>query len=104
MPAIAPVESSQRLVFAFNPKMSLLEKEWAEADSFWANPVPAPAVASTKFAEDRTWTTLDVGGPILRDHLFFFGSYYRPTRTRSHVSCAYRSMSGCPSAIARVAA
>ena len=44
----ASVESSQRLVFAFNPKMSLLEKEWAEADSFWANPVPAQAAASTK--------------------------------------------------------
>jgi len=42
------IESSQRLVFAFNPKMSLLEKEWAEADPFWANPVPAAAPASTK--------------------------------------------------------
>jgi hypothetical protein len=44
----ASVESSQRLVFAFKPKMSLLAKEWAEADSFWANPVPAAAPASTK--------------------------------------------------------
>jgi hypothetical protein len=37
------IDSSQRLVFALNPNMSLLEKAWAEADPFWTpKPIPAP--------------------------------------------------------------
>jgi hypothetical protein len=41
------------------------------------------------FDEDRTWTTLSVGGPILRDRLFFYGSYYRPDSQRSNGTNAY---------------
>jgi hypothetical protein len=33
---------------------------------------------STRFQQDREWITVGVGGPILQDHLFFYGSYYRP--------------------------
>ena len=48
---IAAVESSQRLVFALSPKMSLLTKDWSDADSFWTpKPVAAPAVAAKKAA------------------------------------------------------
>jgi hypothetical protein len=37
------IDSSQRLVFALNPNMSLLDKAWAEADPFWTpKPIPAP--------------------------------------------------------------
>ena len=32
----------------------------------------------SRFQEDRTWTEANVGGPILKDRLYFFGSYYRP--------------------------
>jgi hypothetical protein len=37
---------------------------------------------NTIFQEDRNWATASIGGPIWSDHLFFYGSYYRPTRTR----------------------
>jgi hypothetical protein len=33
--------------------------------------------AST-YERDRTWATLNVGGPVFRERLFFYGSYYRP--------------------------
>lgn len=49
---IAAVESSQRLVFSLSPKMSLLSKDWSDADPFWTpKPVPAPAVAAKKPAD-----------------------------------------------------
>ena len=32
----------------------------------------------SQFEEDKSWATLNLGGPILRDRLFFYGSYYRP--------------------------
>jgi hypothetical protein len=38
------------------------------------------AVLST-YDRDRAWATLNIGGPILRERLFFYGSYYRPTVT-----------------------
>ena len=44
------------------------------------------------FDEDKTWTTLSLGGPILRDRLFFYGSYYRPESTRSNIDNAYGSV------------
>ena len=42
-----------------------------------------------EFDEDRSWTTLSLGGPIVRDRLYFYTSYYRPERTRSNSSNAY---------------
>jgi hypothetical protein len=42
-----------------------------------------------RYDEDRAWTDLDVGGPILPDRLFFYGSYYRPTQSRQNASTAY---------------
>ena len=35
------------------------------------------------FAQDRSWSTVNIGGPILSDRLFFYGSYYRPEYTRT---------------------
>ncbi|MGH9379549.1 MAG: carboxypeptidase regulatory-like domain-containing protein [Thermoanaerobaculia bacterium] len=32
--------------------------------------------------QERDWTVANVGGPILRDRLFFYASYYRPTIDR----------------------
>lgn len=37
----------------------------------------AGTVNST-FQQDRDWATVSLGGPILSDRLFFYGSYYKP--------------------------
>ncbi len=42
-----------------------------------------------EFNEDRDWTVVSIGGPAVREKLFFYGSYYRPTRSRSSVANAY---------------
>ncbi len=42
-----------------------------------------------EFDEDRDWTVLNIGGPVVQDKLFFYASYYRPTRTRDNASNAY---------------
>ena len=43
----------------------------------------------SRYDQDRGWTDLNVGGPILPDRLFFYGWYYRPTVTRNNASTAY---------------
>ena len=47
---------------------------------------------NTKFDQDRNWLDLNLGGPILADRLFFYGSYYRPTITRNNQSNLYGSL------------
>ncbi|HEY0141815.1 MAG TPA: carboxypeptidase regulatory-like domain-containing protein [Thermoanaerobaculia bacterium] len=37
-----------------------------------------------QYEQDRVWANLNLGGPILRDRLFFYGSYYRPTVERTN--------------------
>ncbi len=51
-------------------------------------------VASSQFEEDKDWATLSLGGPVLREHLFFYGSYYRPTVERDNASNAYGAVTG----------
>ncbi|HVE73394.1 MAG TPA: carboxypeptidase regulatory-like domain-containing protein [Thermoanaerobaculia bacterium] len=41
------------------------------------------------YDEERTWLTANIGGPILPDRLFFYGSYYRPERQRDNQSNLY---------------
>lgn len=41
------------------------------------------------YDENRNWTTANIGGPILSDRLFFFGSYYRPIRNRKNQANLY---------------
>lgn len=41
------------------------------------------------YLEDRDWITASLGGPLLADRLFFYGSYYRPTRERSNQANLY---------------
>ena len=41
---------------------------------------------NSRFDQDRAWTVLNLGGPVLRDRLFFYGSYYHPNYTRDNVS------------------
>ena len=45
--------------------------------------------SSEEFDEDRDWTVLNIGGPVVQENLFFYASYYRPTRDRSNSSNAY---------------
>ncbi|HUR82803.1 MAG TPA: carboxypeptidase regulatory-like domain-containing protein [Thermoanaerobaculia bacterium] len=41
------------------------------------------------YDQERTWITANVGGPILPDRLFFYGSYYRPEATRENQANLY---------------
>jgi hypothetical protein len=41
------------------------------------------------FDEERTWITANLGGPILPDRLFFYGSYYKPERQRDNQANLY---------------
>jgi outer membrane receptor for ferrienterochelin and colicin len=41
------------------------------------------------FDQDKSWITANIGGPIIQDKLFFYGSYYRPEVKRDNVSNAY---------------
>jgi hypothetical protein len=45
--------------------------------------------AQSRYEQDRTWTTANLGGPLLRDRLYFYGSYYRPTRSRDNPTNLY---------------
>jgi hypothetical protein len=43
----------------------------------------------SRYEQDRTWANANLGGPILKDKLYFYGSYYRPTRTRDNRANLY---------------
>ena len=38
--------------------------------------------AQSRYEQDRDWLNASLGGPILKDRLYFFGSYYRPTKSQ----------------------
>ena len=42
-----------------------------------------------RFEEDRRWITASAGGPLLRDRLFFYGSYFGPDFERANSQNAY---------------
>jgi hypothetical protein len=43
----------------------------------------------SRYQQNMYWTDLNVGGPIVQDHLFFFGSYYRPQVSRANRANVY---------------
>jgi carboxypeptidase family protein len=43
----------------------------------------------TQFEEDKDWAVASLGGPLVRERLFFYGSYFRPTVDRDNVANAY---------------
>ena len=43
----------------------------------------------SRYEQDRTWWTAGLGGPILTDHVYFYGSYYRPEQKRDNQANLY---------------
>jgi hypothetical protein len=50
--------------------------------------------ALSRFEQDRTWITVNAGGPVIPTKLFFYGSYYRPSRSRANASNLYGDLPG----------
>ncbi len=46
----------------------------------------------SRYQQNRSWTDLNVGGPILKDRIFFYGSYYRPEVNRENRANVYGSL------------
>ena len=44
------------------------------------------------FQNKNSWATANIGGPILKDMLFFYGSYYRPYAQRANPANLYGSL------------
>ena len=43
----------------------------------------------SRYKQDRTWFTGNLGGPVIKNKLFFYGSYYRPEFSRHNASNVY---------------
>jgi len=43
----------------------------------------------SQYEQDLNWLTVNAGGPVVPNKLFFYGSYYRPTRARDNRSNLY---------------
>jgi hypothetical protein len=43
----------------------------------------------SRYEQDRNWLNLNLGGPIVKDRLLFYGSYYRPTNSRENRANLY---------------
>jgi hypothetical protein len=50
---------------------------------------PHPLSSEATYERDRSWITANLGGPILGDRLFFYGSYYRPEVERYDIVNSY---------------
>ena len=45
--------------------------------------------SASRYEQDRTWLVASLGGPILANKLFFYGSYYRPENSRENRANRY---------------
>ena len=63
----------------------------ARPASFVADQV---GTANLTYEQDRSWANANLGGPILPDHLYFYGSYYRPSYERSNQANLYGDLPG----------
>jgi hypothetical protein len=43
----------------------------------------------SRYNQNRSWTEASIGGPAIKDKVFFFGSYYMPYQSRDNRSNAY---------------
>jgi hypothetical protein len=46
----------------------------------------------SRYEQDRKWWNASLGGPIISDHLYFFGSYYRPEQDRQNRANLYGNL------------
>lgn len=46
-------------------------------------------VTGSVFEEDKDWIVANIGGPVFEDRLYFYASYFAPTRTRQSRSNNY---------------
>ncbi len=58
-------------------------------NSGMAASVKSPTASLSKYEQDLAWLTLNGGGPVIKNKLYFYGSYYRPTRTRDNAANLY---------------
>ncbi len=54
-------------------------------DSDWS----AERKGTSEYDQDKDWTVASVSGPILKEKLYFYASYYNPTTTRKNRANAY---------------
>jgi Carboxypeptidase regulatory-like domain len=45
--------------------------------------------SASRYEQDRNWLTVNAGGPVIRNKLNFYGSYYRPQNTRENRANRY---------------
>jgi hypothetical protein len=45
--------------------------------------------ARSRYEQDRSWVNVGLGGPIIKDRLYFYGSYFRPEYTRENSANLY---------------
>jgi hypothetical protein len=43
----------------------------------------------SRFEQDKSWATAGLGGPLVKDRLYFYGSYYRPSVSRNNRANLY---------------
>jgi hypothetical protein len=48
----------------------------------------------SRYEQDRNWLNANLGGPLLKDRLYFYGSYFRPERSRENASNLYGELPG----------
>ncbi|HEY3383203.1 MAG TPA: carboxypeptidase regulatory-like domain-containing protein [Vicinamibacterales bacterium] len=46
----------------------------------------------SKYDQDRAWLTINGGGPVIPNKMYFYASYYRPTRTRQNQANLYGNL------------
>lgn len=54
--------------------------------------VKSPTAALSQYEQDRSWLTVNGGGPVVPGKLFFYASYYRPERTRENRANLYGTL------------
>ncbi len=50
--------------------------------------------ATSRYDQNRKWYTVNGGGPVIPNRLFFYASYYRPETTRENASNLYGDLPG----------
>jgi hypothetical protein len=59
-----------------------------QSDAMAAN-LSASNATRSRYEQDKTWMHLGLSGPVIKDRLYFYGSYYRPTNARDNQANLY---------------